>query len=91
MISFMLQGFAMLLAAFLIGLPLGDCLAGLLRRWHGRVTTDRVLGIAAVRPPSRPASETEVSAPVQDDILPWSEAAVYPAEATVKRSPRPPA
>jgi hypothetical protein len=76
MISLYLQGFAMLLVAFLVGLPLGGLFARRLRRGRARSRpkTARVLNVAAV---DITAVRREAM-PKRDDssesaALPWSD------------------
>jgi hypothetical protein len=79
MISFLFQGFAMLLVAFLIGLPLGGLLARSVRGWLRQVRTDRVLTVATVGRMASSNAAPDTSGAPPADILPWSEAMTYPS------------
>ncbi len=105
MTSLMLQGFLILLVAFLIGLPLGDLLARQVRRWlkRPRTETERMLAMIALTPqeaaPPLPPSpliypvsafgHTTVSMPIRRDA--GMGTACPPSDPFISPSLRPPA
>ncbi len=88
MVSLLLQGFIILLVAFVIGLPVGDLLARQVRRWFKRPRreTDRILAMVIG---AQPELSTPTTPPLPDpiippnlsqaDVLPWSGTLTYPA------------
>ena len=91
MISFMFQGFLILLIAFLLGLPVGDLIARLMRRWcrQPRPETERVQTMMAGPTPGPDPSipHSTLSMPERRD----SDTHAPPAEPFISPSLLPPA